>query len=219
MDFSFLQTFFLEYGYYAVFGILLLCGMGLPVPEDITLVTAGIISALGAGNVHWMVFVCYMGVMVGDSLMYAIGWKFGPTLRQKRWFAKLLSPERMEKVDYMFRRYGNRLIFVARFLPGLRAPIFVITGITRRVSYWKFAFMDGLAAILSVPLFVYVGYYGAENREWLVDKMREFKYATIVLILIVIAVVIYYLWKRKKRREFFRATRARLKALRKRGSV
>lgn len=219
MDFSFLQTFFLEYGYYAVFGILLLCGMGLPVPEDITLVTAGIISALGTGNVHWMVFVSYMGVMMGDSLMYAIGWHFGPTLRQKRWFAKLLTPERMEKVDYMFRRYGNRLIFVARFLPGLRAPIFVITGITRRVRYWQFALMDGLAAILSVPLFVYVGYYGAENHEWLVEKMREFKYATIALVLIVAVVAAYYLWKRKKRREFFRATRARLKALRKRSSV
>ena len=165
MDFSFLQIFFLEYGYYAVFGILLLCGMGLPVPEDITLVTAGIISALGTGNVHLMVLVSYLGVMVGDSLMYGIGWHFGPHLRQKRWFAKLLTPERMDKVDYMFCRYGNRLIFVARFLPGLRAPIYVITGITRRVNYWQFAFMDGLAALLSVPLFVYVGHYGAENHE------------------------------------------------------
>lgn len=216
MDFGFLQTFFFEYGYYAVFGVLLLCGMGLPLPEDITLVTAGIISALGPQNVHWMVFVSYMGVLVGDSLMYAIGWHFGPHIRQKRWFAKLLTPERMNRIDYLFRRYGNRLIFIARFLPGLRAPIYVITGITRRVSYWQFASMDGLAAILSVPLFVYVGHYGAENHEWLVEKMREFKYLTAAIVLACIAVVAYYLWKRKRRLAFFRATRARLKELRKR---
>ncbi|MDO5091130.1 MAG: DedA family protein [Cardiobacteriaceae bacterium] len=216
MDFGFLQTFFFEYGYYAVFGVLLLCGMGLPLPEDITLVTAGIISALGPQNVHWMFVISYLGVLVGDSLMYAIGWRFGPHIRQKRWFAKLLTPERMSRIDYLFQRYGNRLIFIARFLPGLRAPIYVITGITRRVSYWQFAAMDGLAAILSVPLFVYVGYYGAENHEWLVEKMREFKYLTIAIILVVIAVVIYYLWKRKRRLAFFRSTRARLKEMRKR---
>ena len=49
--------------------------------------------------------------------------------------------------------------------------------------------------------------------------MREFKYATITLVIVVIGVVLYYVWKRKKRREFFRATRARLKALRKRKSL
>lgn len=215
MDFSFLQTFFFEYGYYAVFGVLLLCGMGLPVPEDITLVTAGVISALGSQNIHVMFVVAYLGVMVGDSLMYGIGWHFGPHIRQKKWFAKLLSPERMDQIDSLFRRYGNRLIFVARFLPGLRAPIYVMTGITRRVKYWQFALMDGFAAIISVPVFVYVGYFGASNHEWLMEKMREFKYLTIAIVLIVIGIVIYYLWKRKKRKIFFRETRARLKALRK----
>ena len=54
---SFLQSFFFEYGYYAVFSVLVLCGMGLPLPEDITLVTAGIISALGEKNVHIMLVV------------------------------------------------------------------------------------------------------------------------------------------------------------------
>ena len=179
MTFSLLQAFFFDYGYYAVFGVLVICGMGLPLPEDITLLTAGVISQLGDKNVHIMLVVAYLGVLCGDWVMYLIGWKFGPHLRQSRWFSKLLTPERMIQTETLFHRYGSRVIFVARFLPGLRAPIYVMTGITRRISFWRFTLMDGLAALLSVLFFVYIGYYGAENHEWMLKKMHEFKYAKI----------------------------------------
>ena len=212
---SFLQSFFFEYGYYAVFSVLVLCGMGLPLPEDITLVTAGIISALGEKNVHIMLVVAYFGVLCGDWMMYIIGWKFGPHLRKSRWFSKLLTPKRMLQTETLFLRYGNRLVFIARFLPGLRAPIYVMTGITRRISFWQFTLMDGLAALLSIPIFVYIGYYGAENSEWMMKKMHEFKYLTIALFIALAAFIIYYLWRRKRRIAFFRATRARLRAQRK----
>ena len=131
MTFSLLQAFFFDYGYYAVFGVLVICGMGLPLPEDITLLTAGVISQLGDKNVHIMLVVAYLGVLCGDWVMYLIGWKFGPHLRQSRWFSKLLTPERMIQTETLFHRYGSRVIFVARFLPGLRAPIYVMTGIGR----------------------------------------------------------------------------------------
>ena len=42
-----LESFFLQYGYAAVFAVLIACGFGVPIPEDITLVTGGIISGLG----------------------------------------------------------------------------------------------------------------------------------------------------------------------------
>ncbi|MDO4643800.1 MAG: DedA family protein [Cardiobacteriaceae bacterium] len=211
MGFAFLQSFLFDYGYYAVFAVLVISGMGLPLPEDITLVTAGIISALSDKDVHLMFVVSYLGVLMGDWVMYLIGWKFGPHLRRTRWFSKILTPERMIQTEALFHRYGNRVIFVARFLPGLRAPIYVMTGISRHVSLLQFTLMDGLAAILSVPLFVYVGYYGAENHEWLVKKMHEFKYVTAAAIVVAAGMIFYALWRRKRRRIFFRTTRARLR--------
>ena len=165
-----------------------------------------------------MLVVAYLGVLCGDWVMYLIGWKFGPHLRQSRWFSKLLTPERMIQTETLFHRYGSRVIFVARFLPGLRAPIYVMTGITRRISFWRFTLMDGLAALLSVPCFVYIGYYGAENHEWMLKKMHEFKYATIALFVVVAGVIAYYFWRRRRRRAYFRTTRARLRAERKRAA-
>ena len=70
-------------------------------------------------------------------------------------------------------KYGNRILFVARFLPGLRAPIFMTAGISRRVSYWKFLVMDGGAALISVPLWVYAGYYFAHDLDDLLHWVRQ----------------------------------------------
>lgn len=47
-----LIEFFSSYGYWAVFLVLLACGFGVPIPEDITLVSGGVISGLGYTNVH-----------------------------------------------------------------------------------------------------------------------------------------------------------------------
>ena len=64
-----LESFFLQYGYAAVFAVLIACGFGVPIPEDITLVTGGIISGLGYTDVHIMVVVGMLGVLAGDGLV------------------------------------------------------------------------------------------------------------------------------------------------------
>ncbi|MDD2343798.1 MAG: DedA family protein, partial [Tolumonas sp.] len=65
-----LISIFSDYGYVAVFVMLLLCGFGLPIPEDITLVAGGIIAGLGYADVHTMFAVCMAGVLIGDGTMF-----------------------------------------------------------------------------------------------------------------------------------------------------
>ncbi len=208
---AFFQDFLSNYGYLAVFLILLLCGAGLPLPEDIVLVSAGIVSALGKSDVHIMVIVSYLGILVGDLLMYSIGRRWGPLLMEKAFFKKVLHEQRLQQVDNLFIKYGNMLIFVARFLPGLRAPIYIITGMMRRVSALMFVLMDSLAALLSVPVFVYLGFYGAENREWLMETIEDFKYLTIALFVLLAIFYGIRFYRAYKRREFYRQTRKLLK--------
>jgi membrane protein DedA with SNARE-associated domain len=56
--------------YLLVFGILLACGLGLPIPEDITLFAAGLISYYGLAHVWWMIVVSLVGVMMGDTIIF-----------------------------------------------------------------------------------------------------------------------------------------------------
>ncbi|WP_265583774.1 DedA family protein [Chitinimonas koreensis] len=147
----------------------------------------GVIAGLGYADVHWMVVVGMLGVLIGDATMFTIGRLFGEKVLAWRFVAKLLTPARYCAVQDKFARYGNRLMFVARFLPGLRSAIFLTAGMTRRVPYWRFLLLDGLAALISVPAWVYLGYFGAYNREWLL--MWVGRGQTGLLVLLGIAVV------------------------------
>ena len=194
-----LVTVFAENGYFAVFIALLLCGAGVPLPEDITLVAGGVIAGLGYANVHVMFAVAMVGVLAGDSAMFLLGHHYGARILQWRLVARVLTPERYAKVQQKFERYGNRLMFFARFLPGMRTAVYITAGSTHRVSFLRFFLLDGLAALISVPIWVYLGYLGADNHEWLAMWIRRGQNGLWVLagILIVAAAV---LWWRHKRR-------------------
>jgi len=198
-----LVDFFQYYGYAAVFGMLLLCGFGLPVPEDISLVSGGIISGLGYANVHVMVAVSLAGVLIGDSVMYNLGRLFGERVLNHRLIIRFLTPDRYEYVMRRLENHGKWVLFAARFMPGLRAPIFVTTGITRFVSYPWFILIDGIAAMISVPLWVYMGFYGANNREWLMRWISRSQYGiwVVVALAALIVVIVMLLKKRMQEKE------------------
>lgn len=183
-----LIDFFTGYGYQAVFIVLLLCGFGLPIPEDITLVAGGIISGLGYANVHIMFVVGMIGVLMGDGAMFLLGHKLGKRVLRIRAVSRILTPARFRSVQQKFSRYGHWVLFVARFLPGLRSPIFITAGMTRRIPYWRFLLLDGLAALISVPLWVYMGYLGAANRQWLMTWVHRGQAGVLGLAAVVIVV-------------------------------
>lgn len=214
-----LEAFFIQYGYAAVFLVLLACGFGVPIPEDVTLVAGGVISGLGYTNVHIMVVVGMLGVLVGDGLMFAAGRVFGHRILKVRPIARVMTPQRYAQVQEKFDKYGNRVLFVARFLPGLRTPIFITAGISRKVSYLRFLMMDGLAALISVPVWVYLGSYGAENRAWLMEKVHQFQYGLFILIGIGALVGLYFFWKKRRRQRFFREHIREIRLKRKEGKI
>lgn len=197
---EFLISFFTDYGYWAVLFVLIICGFGVPIPEDITLVSGGVIAGLypESVNSHLMLFVSMLGVLAGDSCMYWLGRIYGIKILRFRLMRKLVTLQRLKMVRDRFSRYGNRVLFVARFLPGLRAPIYMVAGITRRVSYLRFVLIDFCAAIISVPIWVYLGEFGARNLDWLHEQIQKGQMA-IYVIIGVIALVLFVKWKKAKK--------------------
>jgi membrane protein DedA with SNARE-associated domain len=196
--FNQLLPIFTEYGYLAVFVMLLICGFGVPVPEDVTLVTGGVIAGLGYANEHTMVLVGLAGVLVGDGLIFSGGRFFGDGITRMRLFRNLLTPERYAAAQEKFTLYGKWVMFVARFLPGLRTPVFLSAGMTRRVSFSTWFFMDGFAALISVPVWVYLGYVGAKNIDWLFDMVRRGQHIILGLLLVGLLAGGIYWWRRRK---------------------
>lgn len=193
-----LIDFFSSYGYWAVFFVLLICGFGVPIPEDITLVSGGVISGLGYTNVHWMLVVSMIGVLVGDSTMYWLGRVYGEKILKFPLIRKIATPERFTQVQERFEKQGWKLLFVARFLPGLRAVVYLVSGITRKVTFTRFVLVDFFAAIISVPIWVYLGDFGARNLDWLEAQIRKGQMA-IWGILIVVGLFIFWKWKKSRK--------------------
>lgn len=195
---DFLVNFFTEYGYLAVFTCLILCGLGVPVPEDITLVSGGVISGLYPEvNPHVMFAVGIIGVLAGDSTMYLGGRIFGYRIQRLKMFRRILSPHRFSQIQRKFKKYGMGVLFVARFLPGLRSPIFLAAGMSRRIPYHVFILMDGFAAMISVPVWIYLGYFFADNRDLLMSYVHDVQsviYAALGLVLL----IVLFIWGKKK---------------------
>ena len=105
--FNALLPIFTEYGYLAVFIMLLVCGLGVPVPEDVTLVTGGVIAGLGYADVDTMFAVGMVGVIIGDGLVFSIGRFQGPRVMQLKTVQQIITPDRFLAAQDAFHKYGR----------------------------------------------------------------------------------------------------------------
>lgn len=184
--------------YFIVFFILVACGFGLPMPEDIVLFAAGMMSYYGATDVGIMIVVCYLGVMLGDSAVFTIGALYGRKLRKRPFMRRLLPPKRLKIVRHKLHEQGNKVIFAARFMPGFRTPIFFSAG-TLHLPFRVFFFYDGLAALVSVPTIVYATYFFGNHVDKVVKVVKRVQFGVLGTILLIIAVVVIKSWYAHKK--------------------
>lgn len=179
---NYLLSFSDPAAYTLVFLILLGCGLGIPIPEDITLFAAGMLSYYGVGDVYSMIVVSLAGVLIGDVTIYFLGARFGRNLTKKWFFKRILSPERLEQVQVKLNEHGNKIIFSARFMPGFRAPVYFTSG-TLHLPFRVFIFYDGIAAMISVPAIVYTVYYFGYEVDYAIHVIQKIEHGILTAIL------------------------------------
>lgn len=195
--------------YLIVFFILLACGFGLPMPEDVVLFAAGMMAFYKAADVRLMIAVCFLGVMIGDTMVYTIGAFYGRRLRKTRLIKRMLPPARMRVVRKKLHEQGSKVIFAARFMPGLRAPVFFTSG-TLHLPVRVFLFYDGLAALISVPTIVYATYFFGNHVDRVIRVVKRLQFGVIGTICVIIAVVVLKTWwTRKKEAELEKSAEAK----------
>ena len=190
----------LEQGsYLGIMLFLTLTGLGLPIPEEVPIVAAGVASRAGA--LHWWYALpaCLIGALLGDSLMYAIGRFFGARfLREHRFLSGFLTEEREQKIELLIQQHGIKAFFVARFLVGLRSPFYLTAGILR-VKYRWFLFADFVCASVVISGFFGLAYAFGDRITGLIQSAeRGFTLVVLAGSLIALAVAVF-LWFRKRR--------------------
>ena len=189
---------------------IVLTGMGLPVPEEVFVIGAGLDSHAGTLEPWLALITCMIAAVLGDCAMYAIGYHFGHgLLREHPWFAKLLHPRRERQMEAMIRRHGSKVFLTARFLVGVRSPVYVAAGILR-ISFRQFLLFDAVCASLVVSLFFGLSYGFADQIVGLWRQIREAEIAlTVLLVAAVGAAGFYFYWRHRRRVQRIRLRRLR----------
>lgn len=189
---EYLINFLTQHPYTGVTIALLLTSFGLPCPEDIILVTAGYMVYLRLADLYIMILICILSIIfVGDFLIYLAGRFFGEKLFHTKLFTWFLTTKRLEKVQRLYLKYGGGVIFIARFMFGLRATIYFLAGYSRYPAY-LFILMDFLAGLISIPVFVYLGYYFGYELEVAFSVARRFSHYLFFIIFLVVLFFIVY---------------------------
>lgn len=192
-----LETLLTHAPYLGVAAVLLASGFGAPIPEDIPLILGGYFCHTGHASIYIMLPLTFIAVIGADVIIYYLGRRYGQQIPRLPIIRRFLTPERLVRAQASFHKHGGKTIFVGRFLPGLRAPIFFTAG-TFRISAWRFIASDGLAALISVPLLVLAGYFFGEYLDVVKRSATQLQIAVLITMVILIAAFIWY--QRRNRR-------------------
>jgi membrane protein DedA with SNARE-associated domain len=213
--------------YGSVFGTLILAGFGLPVPEEIPVVTAGamvghdanevayhddLAGALGGGPIayldpdpiglaRWWVMlpVCILGVVLGDCVIYTAGRLWGRRLLRSGWVQRhVLPPDKQVKIEQNFAKNGILILLGARLTPGIRTPVFLMAGVLK-MPLARFLLADGLYAIPGVNLLFWLAYLFTDQFVEAIRAVERHRPMAIAVALAAVGgVVLYKLLVRRK---------------------
>jgi membrane protein DedA with SNARE-associated domain len=185
-----------------IFCLLILGGLGLPFPEDGVLIMSGLLIAQGVIKLTPALLTIYPALLIADFILYSIGRKYGRMVVEHKRFSKIVSPAVLARLEEKFTRWGALTVFLGRHFVGFRAPIFLISGVTR-ISRIKFLIADGLSAIITISIMLGLGYLGGNSLTILKKDITRVDYILILALVILVAgwIILRYFRDRRKSKQ------------------
>jgi len=165
-----------------------MCGLGLPIPEDVALLAGGYLVHRGITRYPITLVVSLLGVVAGDNSLFFMGRHFGSGLVRYFSIGRPGRKHQIERIEGFMQRHGHRAIFYARFLAGLRALVYLSAG-SFGVRPAIFLFYDLLGALISVPIVVTLGYVFGKQLELLVKYIGGFE--RLIVVVAILSVLVY----------------------------
>jgi len=187
-----------HFPYIGIFILLILGEIGLPFPEDATLILSGFLIAQKVTKPLPTLMVVYGGLLLTDFSLYWVGKKYGRKVVEHKRFRRILSAERLLRLEEKFTKWGIYVVFVGRHFLGIRAQIFLAAGVMR-MSTLKFIMADAASAILTMALMVGIGFLGGNSIQILQKDLKRIEHIGILILAILFTGwMIYKYFKNKK---------------------
>jgi membrane protein DedA with SNARE-associated domain len=193
------EAFIEQFTYVGLFLVLFGAGLGVPLPEEIPVLAAGVLAH--EGIVRWWIALplCLVAILGGDTVLYWVGHHWGEHILDWRVVRLILTPQREEELKASYRRHGMKIVFGARHVAGLRAAAFLTAGIAR-VPFTQFIVVDTAAALLGVPFSFALAFFFADQLEWvLADVHRVERWLAIAALTLVAGWLGFLAFRRARR--------------------
>lgn len=153
-----------QYAPYIIFGLLILAGFNIPVSEDLMLFTSAVLAAKNPDLATELFIGVFLGAYLSDLICYFIMGRFlGRKIFRIKFFANIISEQRLQQISQFYERYGVATLIFGRFIPfGVRNALFVTAGISR-MNVLKFSLSDLFACLVSCSFFFYIYFYFGEK--------------------------------------------------------
>ena len=185
---------------YAIFfGMMVLASLGIPIPEEVTLLFAGYLAYLGFTDFWTTVVVLSLSIVAADFLGYSLGRFTGDFVYENILGRFEFTRELLEKGRKYIDRFGARVIFFTRPILGVRFVVPIMMG-HFRMDLKKFLCYDLMAAIPYSLIFISLSYYFGSVFTLIAD-FETIKHILEWVIggVIAIWIVSYYIKKRRLR--------------------
>jgi membrane protein DedA with SNARE-associated domain len=180
-----------QFPYGGIFLLLILGEIGFPFPEDATLILSGFLTAHEVIKPLPAFCVVYSGLLITDFLLYLAGKKYGRSVVAHKRFRKIISLDKLSKLEEKFRKWGGLVVFLGRHVWGLRAQTFLVAGVMK-ISATKFLVADATSALFSIGLWGGVGYVGGNSLQVLrKDATRIEHIGVVVIVLLLLGGIIF----------------------------
>lgn len=189
-----------DHAHWYVFLTLVCAGLNIPISIDFVLICSALIAAtITPENTIYLFLAVFFGAYFAAMIGYGIGRFFGTKLCQIPFFAKVLTPARLEKARTFYEKHGLPTLLIGRFVPfGFRNCLFMSTGLSK-ASFPKFILRDALACFVWAFTLFTLFYLVGQNHETLYKYFKAFNFLIFSILGVAAIGVIWYKRRRLKK--------------------
>jgi membrane protein DedA with SNARE-associated domain len=184
-----------QLGYVGIGLILILGGLGLPIPEEAPIIIAAVLSRNGHLTAPLALASCLVGVLLGDLVVYFLGFFYGEKVLSLPVTRRLLTRQREAQIKGYFHRHGFKILVSGRFVPGFRTAAYLTAGILKLPTL-KLLLTDLVAASLSTCFMFGLGFAFAHQIQKGIREVQQW-----VIIITALSVAIWLLVRYYKARD------------------
>ncbi|MBM3207363.1 MAG: DedA family protein [Chlamydiae bacterium] len=188
-----------QHAHWFIFFGLLLAGCNIPISIDVVMILTAVLAASFVPENTLILFLSLLlGCLFSAWIAYFIGRHLGEKLSKTKLFSKVLSPQKLEKINKFYSKYGIWTFIVGRFIPfGVRNCIFMTSGMSK-VPFRKFMCRDAVGCTVWASTCFTIFYFLGQNFETILSKMKAFNLIIFVAFSVTVITLICYKLRKNK---------------------